>query len=73
MSVEIEHLDLDSLTIPERLELIGILWDSITDSGEVVTPDWHLQQLASRRAAAEANPDAGVSWEEVKARLLDRL
>lgn len=61
MSAAIEQLDLDSLTIPERLELIGRLWDSITDSGaEVPIPEWHLRELAARRAAAEADPGAGV-------------
>jgi putative addiction module component (TIGR02574 family) len=72
MDSAIQQLDLESLTIPERLELIGRLWDSITDSGaEAPVPDWHLRELAARHAAAEAQPEAGVPWEEVKARLYE--
>ena len=61
---------IEQLTIPERLELIGQLWDSIIEADpNVPVPDWHLRELEKRRAAAEANPEAGIPWELVKARL----
>jgi putative addiction module component (TIGR02574 family) len=61
------------LTVEQRLELIGELWDSIPDSlDELPVPDWHLQELKRRLAAADANPEMAIPWEEVKRRLREK-
>ena len=61
------------LTIEQRLELIGELWDSIPDSlNELPIPEWHREELERRLAAADANPDATIPWEEVKRRLREK-
>jgi putative addiction module component (TIGR02574 family) len=71
MPPTLEKLDIKSLDTSERLELIGLLWDSITDADPRASiPEWHLREIASRRAAAVANPSAGTEWEIVKARLI---
>ncbi len=58
------------LTVDQRLELIGELWDSIPDSIDALpVPDWHRKELEKRIASADADPDAGVPWEDVKQRL----
>ena len=58
------------LSVEQRLELIGELWDSIPDSlDELPVPDWHREELERRVAAANADPDAAIPWEEVKKRL----
>ena len=58
------------LTVQQRIELIGVLWDGIPDSIEALpVPDWHREELDRRLASAEANPDAALPWEEVKKRL----
>ena len=58
------------LTIEQRMELIGELWDSIPDSlDDLPVPEWHKEELNRRLAAADADPDAGIPWEEVKERL----
>jgi putative addiction module component (TIGR02574 family) len=70
MSLTLEPAQIEELSIPERLELIGILWDSITDANpQAAIPEWHLVELRRRRAEAEANPEASIPWEEVRARL----
>jgi putative addiction module component (TIGR02574 family) len=70
MSLDLQQLAVEELSIPERLELIGILWDSITDADpHAPAPEWHLRELARRHADADARPEAGIPWEEVKARL----
>ena len=62
------------LTVEQRLELIGELWDSIPDSLEALpVPQWHQEELDRRLAAADANPDAAIPWEEVKRRLREKL
>jgi len=60
------------MSVEQRLELIGKLWDGIPDSPEALPiPDWHQQILRQRLAAADANPGAAIPWEEVEKGLLD--
>lgn len=51
-----------------RLQLVGELWDSLTEH-EVPVTDWQRDELRRRKAASEANVGRGSSWEEVKARV----
>jgi putative addiction module component (TIGR02574 family) len=61
------------LTVEQRLELIGELWDGISDSLEALpVPDWHREELDRRLAAADANPDAGIPWEQIKKELSEK-
>ena len=58
------------LSVAERLDLITELWDSIPDSlEELPIPEWHRAELERRLAAADANPDGAIPWEEVRERL----
>jgi putative addiction module component (TIGR02574 family) len=58
------------LSVQQRLELIGELWDSIPDSLDALPiPEWHREELERRLAAADADPEAAIPWEEVKRRL----
>lgn len=70
MSVNLEDLGIDRLSVGERLELIEQIWDSLPEQvspGEV--PAWHLPELAKRLAEAKDNPGLGKPWREVLARL----
>jgi putative addiction module component (TIGR02574 family) len=69
MSLTLDAIDLQQLSVEERLDLIGVLWDSITETDpEVPLAEWHLELLAERIAAADADPGAGSPLEEVRAR-----
>jgi putative addiction module component (TIGR02574 family) len=58
------------LTVEQRIELIGELWDSIPDSLEALpVPDWHREELERRLVKADADPAAAIPWEQVKQRL----
>jgi putative addiction module component (TIGR02574 family) len=60
------------MTVEQRLDLIGRLWDAIPDSSEALPiPSWHQQVLRERLAAADANPDAAMPWEELEKKLQD--
>ena len=60
----------DGMSVPQRLELIGEIWDSIPDDADAwEVPDWHREELDLRLAEADANPSAAIPWEEAKARL----
>ncbi|MBL8797930.1 MAG: addiction module protein [Planctomycetia bacterium] len=69
MLPQIPELDIERLSVAQRLELIGKLWDSIPESDTSTMPEWHRQVLDQRLAEADAAPEKAIPWEEVKARL----
>lgn len=70
MSNTLQQLGIDRLSSADRLELIGLIWDSLGPVDAADVPAWHQREVDRRRAAADANPEAGVPWEEAKARLM---
>jgi len=61
----------DDLTVDERIDYVGALWDRIAaDPGRVPVPDWHREVLAQRRASADADGDETRDWGEVRDELL---
>jgi putative addiction module component (TIGR02574 family) len=70
MAPTLQELGIERLSPAERLDLIAAIWDSLSDSlEELPMPEWHRRELERRLAACEADPTAGSTWEEVKARL----
>ena len=74
MSVTAKSLGIDKLDVGNRLALIGELWDSVSSETESLPLSVELKaELDQRIEEAESNPDAGVSWSEVKEATLARL
>ena len=78
MSHQLPSVATELLTMPlsveQRLELITELWESIPDSLDTLpVPEWHREELDRRLAAADANPDAAIPWEDVKRRLREKI
>lgn len=72
MAITLEQFGLDRLPPGERLELLGLIWDSLTATGAATPiPEWHREELHRRVAEADADPDGGVPWEVVRAELLE--
>ena len=72
MPVSIEELGIDRLSVRDRLDLIKQIWDSLpaqVNPDEV--PEWHLGELARRRAEADASPGVGKRWREALAQFGD--
>jgi putative addiction module component (TIGR02574 family) len=69
MSTTMKSLGLDQLSVGERIQLVQEIWDSIPAESDLELSDAFKQELDRRIAAADANPGAGSTWEEVKARL----
>ena len=59
------------LSVEERLDLIGQLWDSIADSEVVLTPA-QQGELERRLATFEDDRAHSITWEELKAELAAR-
>ncbi len=69
MGLTLEQFGIDRLSPQQRLELIGLLWDSLPADVPFAPPDSHVRELERRVASADAEPGAAEPWEEVRARL----
>jgi len=70
VSVRIDSLGIDRLSVRDRLDLIEQIWDSLPDQVEPQdVPDWHVAELGKRRACAAESPGVGKPWREVLERL----
>ena len=64
--------DILELPIQERIRLVELIWDSVAAVPEAVKVSPELKaELEARLQEFEKNPEAGYSWEQVKARLND--
>jgi len=62
--------DILTLSVTDRLKLLGEIWDSLAATPEAVrVTDAQRKELARRRRAHARNPSAAKSWEEVRAKL----
>lgn len=69
MDMTLAQFGIDRLSPQQRCELIDLIWDSLPDDATFVPPDWHIQELEKRVAAADAAPTSAEPWEEVLTRL----
>jgi putative addiction module component (TIGR02574 family) len=67
-------LDYRSLSIEQRLALIGDIWDSIVDEDPeaVPVPAEHIAELERRLADEQAHPEDVIPWSELKVKLQHR-
>lgn len=62
--------ELRSLSIPERLQLVEDLWDSIAEDQHSLPDNASvIEELRARKARFAANPSSGVSWEVARDRI----
>lgn len=73
MSDITSNFDFQGLTSPQKLEVIGQLWDSIPDSiDDLPLPESHRDELERRLESADANPEAAIPWDQLRDRLRQR-
>jgi putative addiction module component (TIGR02574 family) len=71
MTTTLKKLEL--LSVPERVQLVEDLWDSIAKSNaNLPVPQWQKDELARRKRNYRQNPQSGESWEQVKQSILGR-
>lgn len=66
--------ELRQLPIPERIQLVKELWDSIAEESPAI--DLSREQIAEldrRLDALEAQPDSGTPWHIARERILASL
>ncbi len=70
MTEHAKQISLEGLSVADRMSLIEQIWDSIAAEQESLPlTQAQKDELDRRLAAYEADPTAGSTWEEVKARL----
>lgn len=66
----IDREALHNLSVSERLLLVEEIWDSIPAENQALSlTDAQRRELDRRLQNMVNEPDAGISWDEVKARL----
>lgn len=66
-------IDFTTLSVTERIDLIGDIWDSIADEAindEISLSEPEKAELHRRVAAYNADPSIAIPWEKVRAELL---
>jgi len=66
-------LPLDDLTAEERIELIGKLWDSLDPTAAAPITPALATELDRREAEADAAPEAGDAWADIRSELRKKL
>jgi putative addiction module component (TIGR02574 family) len=60
-----------SLTVAERVDLVGELWEQISVSPETLSvPQWQMDELERRRQLYKSNPKRAIPWAEAKTTIL---
>jgi putative addiction module component (TIGR02574 family) len=58
--------EIRKLSVPERLQLVGKIWDSILDAPELLpVSDELIRELEKRLEEHRASPETSESWESV--------
>jgi putative addiction module component (TIGR02574 family) len=70
MSQTLKALGIDQLSVAQRIQLVEEIWDSVVAEAEdLPLTEAQKQDLERRLGEYNDNPDAGSSWEDVRARL----
>jgi putative addiction module component (TIGR02574 family) len=74
MTPTLNALGIDRMSVPDRIALVGAIWDSIAaEAAATPLTEAERQEIDRRLAAHRANPGAAVPWEQVEAAALARL
>jgi putative addiction module component (TIGR02574 family) len=66
--------EVESWPVDDRIRLVQDVWDRLADHGDEPELTMELKaELDRRMEELDRDPDVGVPWEEVKARVLGRL
>ena len=59
--------ELEMLSVPERVQIVEDLWDSIARSNaNLPVLQWQKDELAQRKTSYLQDPDSGETWDQVK-------
>jgi putative addiction module component (TIGR02574 family) len=64
MSEPLPEINIDHLTVPQKLELISRIWDSIDSPDPKSMPAWHWDVVEERLTAADSESAGWIPVEE---------
>jgi hypothetical protein len=65
-----QSLELNQMTVEEKLQMMEALWADLSRNAEdVVPPDWHGEVLESRQAALERGDERFEDWQQARAEI----
>jgi putative addiction module component (TIGR02574 family) len=66
----IESALIERMSVVERLQAMEQLWDALAcKGGDLVSPEWHRDVLADRKARAERGEAKFLTLEQLRSRL----
>ncbi len=73
MAGHISVADVLELSIPERIQFVEDIWDSIATMPETIhITEKQKEELSRRLEAYHRNPNLGSPWNEVKERIISK-
>jgi putative addiction module component (TIGR02574 family) len=74
MDISATLAEIKTLSVNERVHLVQEIWDSIsTEPDQLELTEVQKQELSRRLADHKVNPNAVVSWEEIKTQAMGRV
>ena len=71
---QLATLDLETLTVAEKIGLMETLWRDISsDPEDVEVPEWHLRILEERERALANGEDEFINFEIAMAEIRERI
>jgi len=69
--MKVTAADLLDLSVAERIQLVGDIWDTVVEVPEAVEVTTEVLAVVRERLAAyRSDPEAGSPWAEVRERIL---
>lgn len=66
----IKQKEIEKMSISERLKVIELLWESVSDKSEYIeSPEWHGEVLKNRKDVVESGNAKYLSVPQVRERL----
>ena len=73
MTQLLDKLNIRALSVEERIQLVGEIWDSIAEEGGFKLTAVQQEEIERRLQDYRANPDMAIPWDVVKRRIQNRL
>jgi hypothetical protein len=67
-------LQLDDMTLPEKLQLMEALWEDLSRRAVPLTsPEWHRDVLEEREKRIASGEARFIDWKQAKADIRERI
>ena len=67
-------LQLKKMSAKEKIQVMESIWDDLCGTaGSGLSPSWHGNVLADRKAAVLAGEDESIEWETAKQKITEEI